>query len=272
MEKRQEILNELNSIAPLLAKVSAKMPYTLPAAYFEELPNKMVSLLNVPEKEIDLPIQQHPFTVPEGYFESLAGSIIQKIKEEEQGFSINAKEMPYSIPTGYFEDFATTVLQKTRAEEVKTELVAIAPLLSEIPKTNVYTTPSGYFDTLTVSQATTTKVVKMGSSWIKYAAAAVIVGVLAIGAFIVAGKNSNDNNFGTAAYKKAINTNIDTAVQNMNDKELEKFLADNIVVVTLPGEDVEKGLPELNELMNLISDEELQQSLNEQSVVESSGS
>lgn len=274
MEKREEILNELNSIAPLLAGISVKMPYTVPAGYFGALPQNILALLNVAENESSMLIQTNPFTVPSGYFDTLAEVVLRRIKEEEEfSFSLNAKQMPYKIPNGYFEEFTSTVLQKIRGEEVKTELAAIAPLLGEIPKSNVYSIPSGYFNTLKVPETATPKVVKMAAlNWVRFAAAAVVIGVLAIGAFIIVGKNSTDISFDATAYKKAINTNIDTAVSSVNDKDLEKFLAEHAVVASVPEEEVEKNLPEVKELMNLISDEELQESLKEQTVVESSGS
>lgn len=273
MEKRQEILNELNSIAPLFAHISPNMPYSVPAGYFEELPEQIVSLLQLPEEEFNLPNKDQAYAVPSGYFENLAGSIMQKIKEAETEFSINARQMPYSLPSGYFDTLPATILQKLRAEEVKVELATVAPLLNEIPKINVYNTPKGYFDTVSIPGLPDTKVVKMGGrSWIKYAAAAAIIGVLAVGAFIIAGKNNSDDNFNTAAYKKAINTNIDTAINRVNDKELDKFLKDNAVMASITEEESDKDLPEVKELMNLISDEELQQSLKEQSAIESSGS
>lgn len=273
MEKRQAILNELNSIAPVLAQISAEMPYTFPAGYFDVLPLHIASQLGYSASELMHPAQTNPFTVPAGYFENLSGSILQKIKEEEFAFPIDARNMPYKVPADYFDRLSATVLQNLRSEEVKTELASVAPLLNEIPKINVYKTPAGYFGSQNATQITGTKVIKMGgNNWMKYAAAAAIIGAMAIGIFIFVGKNNRDSNFGTAAYHQAVNTNIDTALSSMNDKELNRFLADNAVIAAIPGEELDKEVPEVNELMRLISDEELQQSLKEQTVVESSGS
>lgn len=93
MNRRKEILDELNGAAPNLAGIE----------------------------------NQHPYRVPEGYFESLPGLVLLRIKTEnaasadEELETISpllkglGKKMPFSTPEGYFESLTPDILN-TRTE------------------------------------------------------------------------------------------------------------------------------------------------------------
>lgn len=138
------------------------------------------------------------YTVPAGYFEGLANQVMARIRalEANNGADeLNAlspylaklsREMPYSLPKDYFETLPDNVLKSihTSGLSAKDELAAISPLLSSLKKENPYRVPEGYFEGLpATNQKETTqqpaKVVSLFSrTWFRYAAAAVVTGVI----------------------------------------------------------------------------------------------
>jgi len=88
MNRRKEILDELNEAAPTLADAELRQaPYKVPAGYFEALPATILSRLRSEgadsvegELQAISPIlsgisKKMPFSTPAGYFESLTPSI-----------------------------------------------------------------------------------------------------------------------------------------------------------------------------------------------------
>lgn len=105
MENRENILSELNEIAPGLLNIGREMPFAVPEGYFDIFP---VSVLG------QLAPKQNTMSVPEGYFESLPDILLAKAKasapasaEIEEDFPLLnsiSKQMPYNIPASYFEN------------------------------------------------------------------------------------------------------------------------------------------------------------------------
>ena len=135
-----------------------------------------------------------PFKVPEGYFITLSEDILNKIRVEYiLGDSISNT---YQTPDGYFENFASKVGSKINAvsfldHEVHTELSVIAPLLNNINKQEIYTVPTGYFEqsNFTAVAQNIKKEAKIftllvARRWLQYAAAAIVGGILIMGAFL----------------------------------------------------------------------------------------
>lgn len=123
MKLGNEIRTELEDIAPLLARMERRNPYT----------------------------------VPVGYFEAFSEQVLQAVKAAESvdteitlDFLLQAKQASASpaVPEGYFASFAENMLQKIRMNEAKEELRAVAPQLAALPKTNFYSVPTGYFEQL----------------------------------------------------------------------------------------------------------------------------
>lgn len=134
------------------------------------------------------------YTVPVGYFDTLHTVIMARIaaggNEENSLLQVAGKEMPQAIPQGYFETLPDQILSKIKAQQVQTvaeELNELSPVLAGLSKTNLYEVPAGYFENLAdnMIQQTTieTKVVSMFSRkiWLRYAAAAVVFGMIAFG-------------------------------------------------------------------------------------------
>ncbi len=208
MQERENILTELREISPLLASVPRVNVYRVDENYFDgiraELQARIIaSSFVVPQQNLDVPV---------GYFENLPNNILAKIKEQENN-------------------------------EVLTEMQALSTTIAGIGNKNVYTVPQGYFEKLTMPAITTTKVVKMGSrSIFKYAAAAVVTGLLGLGIFTFVNKNTGDVN-GTevnpvvmAKANEIIKKNsFEKELENVSDEDLEQYLLQN-------GQDVNAAL------------------------------
>jgi hypothetical protein len=145
MENRNNILNELREISPVVADISYQAPYTVPAGYFEGLPSRLLQLVKALEATPVLPPASHPYQVPQGYFEGLANTILQRVKGEEATLSAalqQANKNPYQVPQGYFEGFAETVLQR-----IKQEGTTLSSTLQQA-NNNPYQVPADYFNNL----------------------------------------------------------------------------------------------------------------------------
>jgi hypothetical protein len=123
MENREDILKELQAIAPMLAGMEKANPYRVPESYF----------LN---------------------FQSL---LIEKIKSGEVKAELNviapelsriAKPVAVNAPADYFSSFSSKLVKNIRSKEVLNELLEVAPELASIEKVNVYHVPAHYFNAL----------------------------------------------------------------------------------------------------------------------------
>ena len=165
MKPLNEILEELKEISPLLAKLSKVNVFDVPENYFEKLPEAITlhTLLMNDEDNDGSKFQKiNVFgEVPDGYFNSLSDSVLSKIKE-------------------------------TNAENSDNEFDEIFPLLNSLPKANVFSVPENYFENLAdeiVAKLDTemrpAKVVSIFAGWRKYAAAAVVAGIIAVSSLFI---------------------------------------------------------------------------------------
>lgn len=118
METRDNILKELQDIAPRLASLEKK----------------------------------NHFTVPDGYFLNFRNTMLQQVTQENQELSSVApsllsieKKNTAEVPAGYFNTFSAGLMKKIRANEIADELSAIAPTLSATQKKNTLQVPANYF-------------------------------------------------------------------------------------------------------------------------------
>lgn len=160
MTPSSDILKELEQISKAVAQINRKTPYTIPVGYFDTLDTVIMARI-------------------------AAGG-----NEENSLLQVAGKEMPQDVPQGYFDTLSETILSKIKAQQEQTvakELNELSPVLAGLSKTNLYEVPAGYFESLTdnLIQQTTieTKVVSMFSRklWMRYAAAAVVFGMIAFG-------------------------------------------------------------------------------------------
>jgi hypothetical protein len=182
---------------------------------------------------------------------------------------------PYRVPPGYFEHFAEALLLKIRGEEEspEAELRAISPLLASLDRRTPYRVPDHYFNEFRAgkegSETGNTAPVKEVSSestleipalktvplrsfnrFLRYAAAALIIGAIATGAFFALHKSSPDPLI---------------ALTSVSDQEMANYL-ENHDVHWVPG--TSPGTPtasvdfddtEISELLSNVSDAELEQ-------------
>jgi hypothetical protein len=214
---------------------------------------------------------QDIYTVPVGYFDGLAAQVLNRIKAieatnatEELGYLspslLNiSRQMPYAIPSGYFEGFAERVIQKVREsneyQTSKEELETLSPLLSGLKKTMPYSVPEGYFESLGENRIKpATKIVSITHRrWFRYAAAAVMTGVIVLAGFIyLTGKSVDPVEQPYAWVKKSIKK-VDKADIDAFVKLADEELSSQDAVVTTP---VKPG--EIKELMKDVSDKEIQ--------------
>ncbi|MBK6482366.1 MAG: hypothetical protein IPG01_04355 [Chitinophagaceae bacterium] len=83
MEREEEIQNELNQWAPLLAALPRAHPFNVPANYFTSSEQQLMQKVRETVSEIvPLKIQDidHPFEHPATYFDELPATILSKIK------------------------------------------------------------------------------------------------------------------------------------------------------------------------------------------------
>jgi len=229
MEHRQEILQELRDISPLIADSQ----------------------------------QVNPFTVPQGYFDGLAGSILEKMRIDT--LLSNASANTYGIPAGYFERLAGNILSKIQSgsNEIRTELEEVAPLLNTISKQEIYSVPAGYF-----AQTNFAKVARYGKvitlrvarKWTQYAAAAVMAGVLVTGAFIF---TDNRTNLDNEQYQRM---DVTSELNKVSDDELVKYVNNPEHAIAAPATTQlasEEELVDVKNNIQQVSDDELKQYLKE---------
>src|SRR5688572_14675174 len=144
------------------------------------------------------------FRVPAGYFDGLAAEILKKVKASE---AANAKEelellspvlngfsktAPYSVPAGYFEGLEKKldeIIFAGKNQTVTEELESLSPMLSGLKNKPTYTVPEGYFRQLERTKGDAVPAAKVVSitrrKWFRYAAAAIVIGVVATIGFIL---------------------------------------------------------------------------------------
>ncbi len=119
----KEIQNELNEIAPALAKLPRTNAFSVPAMYFSSLPEKIIAAAKAEEASLEEPA---------------LSPLLTQLK----------KSQAMQLPENYFAKSSASIIEKIRAEEVKEEVVALAPALLNFEKKNPFTVPANYFAVL----------------------------------------------------------------------------------------------------------------------------
>jgi len=149
-------------------------------------------------------------------------------------------------------------------KNIEDELGSIAPLLNSINRTPVQHLPEGYFDQLVVPiPQSEAPIIKMQPrfKWMRYAAAAVVAGILVTGAFIYT--NRSNTPFEYEQYSKM---DIAAEMGRVTDEDLQFYLS-TATSLTGAGQQAlseELDLPEESKLEQ-ISDEDLMKYLSDQS-------
>lgn len=228
---------------------------------------------------------QNVYRAPEGYFETLLEKVLNRIKTMEAGNAVEelgylspllsnvSKQIPYTVPTGYFEELEGKLMQSIRESNdyhtAKEELEILSPLLSSLKKEIPYTAPHGYFENLveilsTKEDKPASKVISLTSSkWFRYAAAAMITGVIAMTGFLYI-NNTTANNPAKALVK--FEKKLNKEIEKTSDKELDEFIQ-QFSDAGLNGEEKashqSRADSEVKELLKDVSETELKEFLEE---------
>ncbi|HEV8079920.1 MAG TPA: hypothetical protein VGP43_04355 [Chitinophagaceae bacterium] len=202
MKLATDIFEELNNISPLLAEMEKGNIFSVPKGYFDVLSIDVIKKLNSANRDVET----DKLTVPEGYFESLSSSVLNKIKS----------------------------LDQDAAQELRT----LSPMLYSIQNENVFEVPAGYFRDLQndilhkVFTKPSDKVVdikKRDSVW-KYAAAAIVTGVIALTSII--NFNAPTQSTLSKENESVVLSSIQRASQFKNEQQI------NAAITTLSDEEI----------------------------------
>ncbi len=195
-----------------------------------------------------------PYQVPEGYFTSLPGVILARLLTEETTSAEDEiaalspllsglpRISPFKVPEGYFNE----------VKEQEPDLSFLAATGKKMP----YAVPENYFAQLPgrIERQVTARVIPLNArKWFRYAAAAVITGVIALSGLMIWRQQQPDNNSSVLASKEVRRTLEGTSVEAL----------ENFVQVTSRGignKDVATATAksdELNSLFREIPDSEL---------------
>jgi hypothetical protein len=218
----KDIIQELNDLGSSLPTEKLENVYSVPEGYFDAFASKVQSLLWL----TSLP-KQNPFRVPERYFDDLADQILDGIRNHP--------------------DYRTS----------KEELTTISPLLESLNKRPVYSVPQGYFENFKVpatpGQKADSRVVSLRQhKWFRYAAAAVVTGIIALAGLMVYNNNNHTNSTGTtplAKFEKEVKKiddvkSTDNLIEFMDAGLNEKELASNHKISAT--EDVQRLLKDVS--------------------------
>ncbi len=204
---------------------------------------------------------QNIYSVPKGYFDGFAGKVIGLVKNDENlaWLSSLPKESPYRVPAGYFEELEEKIMQIIQKhpdyQTSKEELESISPLLNSLNKRPVYSVPDGYFENFKIEaeqKKPETKIISIaGRKWYRYAAAAVVTGIVALAGLMIYNNNHSKDAAGTtiAKFEKEVKK-IDNVKQTENlidfmDAGLnEKEMASNHKIIKT--DDVQKLLQDVS--------------------------
>jgi hypothetical protein len=247
MTNRNTILNELNDIGSILGNYIPQNIYEVPYGYFEGLPTQILNRIKALE----------------------ATDAKEELEYLSPLLSNISKEMPYAVPADYFQDLDENIAKQlsehadylTSDEEIE----SLSPLLSSLKNKNPYTVPAGYFDNLeTGIKKEETKVISITTRrWYRLAAAAVFIGVIAIGALLIIANNTVSVNNPQAWVKKNVTKKvsedkIDEFVTLVKDENNEKVDDTDAVKQA-----------EIKELMKDVPEKDIEEFLNDAVALES---
>jgi hypothetical protein len=220
---------------------------------------------SLPFKNVEQPV----FTVPDGYFENFAASVWAKLKSQQELSAADevkdlspvlaaiSKQTPFSVPENYFTHLATGLPALVNDE-------ALPEFLQSHTKQMPYAVPNGYFEELAAQVAAKVtkqkaKVVPLSVRFMRYAAAAAIVGILVLGSLLYVGRNRTT----TVDLAKQPSAWIAQKLKNVSNTDLEAFLK-NLNAESGSTELAQKGgKTEVRSLLHDVSNRELDAFLNE---------
>jgi len=174
----------------------------------------------------------------------------------------------FTIPPGYFDKFSESVLTNMKlvySESAEEELRDLSPMLYSLKGENVFTVPLGYFESLAENVLEKLKPVpakivtmKRRTSWLKYAAAAVVTGIITITSLQLFKGSSHNISSSLPAYfqdafKYKTEADLNAGIAKLDDADIAKYLEKNGNVLDnelLINNTDESGLPSSTDYLN----------------------
>lgn len=245
METRSTILSELKDISPAVANISAGLPYEVPQGYFEGLAAAILARIQ-------------------------AGSLSATDELETISPLLNgiSRQHPFQVPAGYFAELSENIIGGARAIDfVNGNQEGIAPVLDGLQHKATYQAPVGYFGSLpetilaNINKQQPAKVVSMSRRIVRYAAAAVITGAIAISGWLYF-NNSGATGTGTETAQIIEKIGSDKTI---SDEEISSYLETATIPVmavnTVQVADEEMDSADLKDMLTDVSEDEIQQYL-----------
>ncbi len=273
----------------LLNRLKQDTPYRIPVNYFDELPGAILKKVTLEascdeEPEILSPSllqlkKACTFEVPAEYFKEFPLTLLKRIELEEKAFEKDEleifspllremkKTVPFKLPEGYFEQFPSEIIEGVNAVDyVNQELESHSPIMNNLKIQNRYKVPDGYFDNLGDNLLSIVKYPGKASvvpfnfnkKMLRYSVAALVAGLMSIAAW-------------TFYHDKPVLNpgNELTDMEKISNDEMINYLESTPVTsvenagtasVTIKEDDVK-------ELFTDVSDEELQQYLEQHAIL-----
>jgi len=284
MQNRNDIYKELLEISQLMAETDNKNNlYQVPANYFESFSDMlMLRIKNATSESAGTEMaflssiisgidkKKSIYEVPENYFENFPVKILAKVKAEVAQdaseelamlsplLSKASKKNPYTIPEGFFSELSDNLVSEVKAISfVQDELENINPLLTDLKTKETYEVPEGYFNQFPeailfkIKNQQPAKIVefKKGISWMKYAVAAAVAGII-----FTIGILTFNNKTGVEESTAGLSSVSDQEITNYLDNHDNPLSEPNTSTATLELND-----NDVSELLGNVPDNELEQ-------------
>ncbi len=221
----------------------------VPEGYFDSLSDSILAkikatYLETADEELQalspqllLLRSKNVFTVPENYFETLSESVIKRINADDVDnvspllISLKNKNV-FAIPENYFETLSDSINERVTADEIE----IVSPLLLSLKNKNVFAIPENYFETLPGNVINKIKnpakvfSISKSRSWVRYAAAAVITGFIAITSlqiFNTGTKHSSLPEYIQESFQYKTENDVNAGIAQLSDDEIAKYLEKN---------------------------------------------
>lgn len=232
MATRKDILNELESISPVVANISFVNPYQVPQGYFDAFADNVMLRLKADDVSAKEELES---------LSPLLGSL--------------SKKLPFEAPEGYFSELSEHAVAGVKAIEfVNVELENLSPTMISLKSANVFEVPSGYFESLAdnvlknIRERKSAKVVSMGRKVMRYAVAAMLIGLIALGGWL----------YFSPSQPTTI-ASIETKVKQVSEDEMVKFLESDALVAADTNPNTEQiDETDMKSMLTDVSDEELE--------------
>ena len=228
--------------------VEKKQTQQVPEGYFDALSDTILAKIKATytdaEKEESLSPEllslkdKNVFTIPENYFETLSSSIFNKINGDESEIvsplllSLKDKNV-FTVPQNYFETLSSSITEKIHDNESE----IVSPLLLSLRDKNVFTVPQNYFETLAGNIASKVKApvkiisINKSRSWVRYAAAAVVTGFIAITSLQIFNNLSTHSSslpeYIQQSFQYKTENDLNAGIAKLSDNDIAKYLEKN---------------------------------------------